>query len=249
MFSICYVHLFLCIHIVLRSPLCIQDPDNPNMIYGTAVGVDFTTFQYVDQNAGIWSINTDDWTVTRLYDGSNTIIGDGYVYHPNGCIINDGVIYLVEVRIDGTGAFGMYDIDTGVFMYDNTVLNKMGDGIVYSEPYFFMTAFLAQELLAMNAEETNSTFEVVLSGLGSIFGVDGPADLCLGPNNVLAIPNQAEANIYFAQFEIDDGDATTTTAIPFVNVSTTSFDDESNANKLRIITVISTMVIISMYTL
>jgi len=202
--------------------LC-YDPANINMLYGTAVGVDFTTFTYVNEGAGLWSINTDDWTVTRLYDGSNSPISDDYIYHPNGCIVNDGVVYMVETRIDGTGAFGMYNIETMEFTYDNTVVNTMGDGIVYVEPYFFMTAWFSGQLLAMNTDETNSTFEVVLSGLGSGDGSNGAADLCIGPDNVLAIPNQGQTNIYFVQFELP-------------HTTPTPTEDESKGVKLMFIT-------------
>lgn len=174
------------------------------MLYGTAGGIDLATFQYLNTQAGIWSINTNDWTINRLYDGNNTIISDGYIYHPNGCIINDGIIYLVEFRLDGTGAFGMYNIETSEFIYNSTLLNIQGDGIIYSEPYFFMTAYSAGQLLAYNSKKEDSKFEVVLSDLATGDGSNGAQDLCLGPNNVLAIPNQGQTTIYFVKFDIDD---------------------------------------------
>ena len=182
------------------------------MLYGTAIGVDPDIWEPINENAGIWSINTDDlpWTINRLYDGNNTIISDGYIYHPNGCIINNGIIYLVEFRTDGErnmdsgGAFGMYNIKSGIFTYNLNILNTQGDGIIYSSPYFFVTSWINGQLLAYNPEKENSSFSVILSGLATGDGSNGAQDLCLGPNNVLAIPNQVRKTIYFVQFDIGD---------------------------------------------
>merc|ERR1719295_79971 len=102
--------------------LC-QDPSNPEMLYCTAIGLDFiSTFAYNDADAGIYAINTTDMSSQRLYSGATSPFTDGnetYVLYPNGCTVKDGVVYFVETRsFDGTGALGMYTIATGEFSLD-----------------------------------------------------------------------------------------------------------------------------------
>ena len=107
--------------------LC-NDPDNPMIFYTAAVGIDFNTFQY-DNRQGIWIIDTSvtPYNITQILD-SNTMINGNPVF-PNGCIVSNGVVYLVQTKIDFTGSIVKYDINTGVFSLDGSGIGS-ADGIV-----------------------------------------------------------------------------------------------------------------------
>ena len=108
--------------------LC-NDPDNPMIFYTAAVGIDFaSSFQY-DNSQGIWIIDTSvtPYNITQILD-SNTMISGNPVF-PNGCIVSNGVVYLVETKLDFTGSIVKYDINTGAFSLSGTGIGS-GDGIV-----------------------------------------------------------------------------------------------------------------------
>lgn len=56
------------------------------MLYATSVGIDFTTYISYPEQAGLWSIDVDNDTVTRLYKGNDTQWNESYVFQPNGLL-------------------------------------------------------------------------------------------------------------------------------------------------------------------
>eukprot|EP01084_Bolivina_argentea_P078112 141721_1 len=115
-----------------------------NFIYTTNPGVDFTTHKYNNANAGIWKIElNNNNAVTRVYNGiSDTISGQAnYIFHPNGCVVKDNIVYFVESRLDGTGYLGMMIIGNDVLTVDDTSLNLSGDGLTVIDNYLIMTSW------------------------------------------------------------------------------------------------------------
>lgn len=174
-----------------------MDEEN-NMLYVTTTGWDFDTYIPYPERSGLFSVDPDTLEVTRLYDGSASEFPDAYVFNPNGCYVNDGQVYMVDVQLAAAGSLGIYDIDSGNFTRDAVVLagHSVCDGIVYYDGVWFVTDVFNGQLLALNTYEDDAIFEVVLSNL------TGAADICLGPDNTIAIPSVGEGTIWFAQFEI-----------------------------------------------
>merc|ERR1712129_551145 len=106
---------------------------------------------------------------TRLYDGAASAFPDGFVMAPNGCYVRDAVVYMVNMNyIDGAaGVLGTYDIATGELAYDAVVLGEHSrcDGIVYYDGFWFVTDVGQGQLLALNTEEEDGIFEVVLEDM------------------------------------------------------------------------------------
>jgi len=178
--------------------LCL-DTDN-NVLYATTTGIDFFggTGAALPAFSGLWSIDPDTLDVTRLYDGASSGFPDGFVMAPNGCYVNDGVVYMVDYSTGSTGSLGMYNISSGELTRDAVVLadHPGCDGIVYYDGFWFVTDVVQGQLLALNTAEEDAIFEVVLSNL------TGAADIGLGPDNTIAIPSPNVGTVWFAQFEI-----------------------------------------------
>merc|ERR1719361_753008 len=154
--------------------LC-QDPDNLNMLYGTSVGIDFATYIAYSERAGLWSVDTDTQTLTRLYWGNDTQWNESYVLQPNGCIVRDGIIYMVETRPqDDTGSLGQYVIDSGVMTYSTDLLSVAGSGIAIDWPYMFVSSWSdGGMLMGRNMMDSSSVFETLVTNITT------PAKLCV----------------------------------------------------------------------
>jgi len=190
----------------VANGLCL-DEDN-NMLYVTTTGWDFNTGENFPERSGLYAVDPDTLDWTRVYDGvAPTGFPDDYVFNPNGCYVNDGAVYMVDVQLAGLGgSLGIYNIESGELTRDAVVLatHPVCDGIVYYDGFWFVSDVGQGQLLALNTAETDGIFEVVIDGL------DGAADICLGPDNTIAIPSVGNGTIWFAQFEIghdhDDSD-------------------------------------------
>jgi len=196
----------------IANGLCMDD--DTGMLYSTSTGIDFDgsltgeVGTPIPSLSGLWSIDPDTLATERLYDGANSAFPDGFVMAPNGCYVNDGAVYMVDVSYanDSTGSLGIYDIESGEFSRDANVLadHPVCDGIVYYDGFWFVSDVGQGQLLALNTAETDAVFEVVLDN------VPGAADICLGPDNTIAIPSPEMGTVWFAQFEIghdhDDSD-------------------------------------------
>ena len=71
------------------------------MLYGTSTGIAYgwTSTAY-DERAGLWSIDIDTETVTRLYAGNETTWNESYVFRPNGlwfkmCYVDPSVMWML----------------------------------------------------------------------------------------------------------------------------------------------------------
>jgi len=180
--------------------LC-QDPDDTNMLYATNVGLNFFTGVSTPSDAGLWSIDTDTNTVTRLYAGNDTSWDDGYVFQPNGCTVRDSVVYMVESQFDRTGSLGMYDIDSGDMSYSTEKLTVSGDGLVSTDDYLFMTYWTATsgELMSLDMNNDSAVFKSLVDGMVA------PADICVNEDeHMIAIPGLFTGEIHFVEY--DDGD-------------------------------------------
>lgn len=213
------------------------------LIYATSTGWDFTTFTNIPAFSGLFSIDPDTLTVTRLYDASNMTAGlptfdEGFVFNPNGCWVKDGVVYMVDVQLVQAGNLGMYDIATGSLTRDANVLatHSVCDGIVYVEPYWFVTDNFQGQLLALDTTDEDAIFEVVLTGLPSA------ADISLGPDNTIGIPS-TDGIFYFAQFDItsDTTDEPTSepTTEPTAEPSSAPTVNESSATRMCVATALA----------
>lgn len=129
-------------------------------------------------------------------------MGDTYVFMPNGCTVKDGVVYFVETRVSNlsTGALAMYDISSEEFAIDMQVLTVSCDGLVSTDRYMFATNNAGGQLLVLDLDEDDGVFEVVVDGLTN------PADLCLGPDGILALPSLSAGPIYFVSYADNDGE-------------------------------------------
>eukprot|EP01083_Nonionella_stella_P195757 720787_1 len=128
--------------------------ETTNTIYATNPGFDFSQWQYINTDAGIWKIDLDDTipTATRVYTGSSDTINDqnsdtyesdgsAYVFHPNGCAAKDGIIYFVESRTDGSGVLGILTAGTDILSIDDSKGTTSGDGIVIIGNYIIYSAW------------------------------------------------------------------------------------------------------------
>eukprot|EP01084_Bolivina_argentea_P085963 155389_1 len=182
--------------------LC-QDPDNDNMLYLTNAGLDLAAMVPLDEDAGLWSIDITDWTVTRLYTGSESNLENDYVFHPNGCSVKNGIIYMVETRIDlNTGSLGKYTISDGSFVYDE-ILSVSADGILINDHYIFVTA-LGKDWASLT--EGGSLLYYEIKGKDgfqtAIGGLSIPADITFGPHDMIVIPELEVGTIAFVQFTL-----------------------------------------------
>merc|ERR1712154_215631 len=144
----------------------------------------------------------DTMDFTRLYDGSDSAFPDGFVYMGD-----------IQYADDAIGSLGLYEIASENFTRNTDLLadHPVCDGIVYYEEceeedecngVWFVTDVGQGQLLALQTPLTDEddVFEVVIDDLES------PADLCLGPDNTLAIPSVNGDTIYFAQFSLEEED-------------------------------------------
>jgi len=192
----------------IANGLC-MDYDN-DTLYATNTGWDFNTGSEIPSYSGLWSIDPETLEATRLYDGSASTFPDAtnpdgsvHVFAPNGCYVNEGSVYMVDVQLrnNSLGSLGVYNIESGAFTRDTEVLaaHPVCDGIVYYDGYWFVSDVGQGQLLALDTKEEGAIFEMVLENM------DGAADICLGPDNTIAIPSTS-GTIYFAQFCIGDED-------------------------------------------
>merc|ERR1712212_1346096 len=114
-----------------------------------------STYTNYAEWSGLFSIDPDTLVVTTLYKGDNSTFEGGFIFNPNGCWVKDGVVYMVDVQIFADGNLGMYDIESGDLTRDANVLATHGvaDGIVYSEPYWFVSDVGQGQLLALDTTE------------------------------------------------------------------------------------------------
>lgn len=85
--------------------------------------------------------------------------------------------------------------DNGDMWYENDQLSATGDGLVMTDRYMFVSSWEAVggNLLALDMWNSSAVFETVVSNL------PGPADICLGPDNMVAIPSLTTGKVWFVQ--------------------------------------------------
>ena len=176
------------------------------MLYGTVPGLDFMTGISYPELAGLYSIDTDTNTVTRLYAGNETTWSGDYVFQPNGCTVKDDIVYMVETQAARTGSLGTYDIDSGNMSYSTDQLSVSGDGLVSTSDYLFMTYWVfypsVGELMALDLNDDSAVFEILVDNMTS------PADICVNEDEgMIAIPSLLTGHIYFVEYDHDDDDS------------------------------------------
>ena len=120
--------------------------------------------------------------------------------------MKDGTVFMVEMHLDFTsstvfsGSFGMYDIDDDTMLYDTDQLSDGGDGLVATDRYMFMSSWelavdgsFTGKIMALDTWNSSAVFETMITNLS------GPADMCVGPDNMVVIPSLLTGKIWFAQ--------------------------------------------------
>merc|ERR1712154_614346 len=141
---------------------------------------------------------SDNTYVDSALIGSTSAFPDGFVFNPNGCYVVDGFVYMVDIQYadDAIGSLGLYEIASGNFTRNTDLLagHPVCDGIVYYEE-------------CEEEDECNGVWFVTDVGQGQLLALQTPlTDLCLGPDNTLAIPSVNGDTIYFAQFSLEEED-------------------------------------------
>ena len=166
------------------------------MLYGTAVGRDFG----YGTACGLWSIDLDDNTITRLYVGNDTQWDDDHIFMPNGCTVKDSIVYMVESQADNTGSLGTYDIDSGDMAYSTEEWNVTGDGIVSVGDYLFASSWAdGGKLFYLDLNDDDAVFVEMVDSLTS------PADIGINTDDgVIAIPSLLTGYIWFVEYDMDE---------------------------------------------
>lgn len=204
--------------------LC-YDAEHDTM-YAGSVGVNFETNMPDQTNAihKIEGLSTDSPTVsklniTTLFDENGDLLTENFglyssangpnrQFYPNGCAVKNGFAYFVEVRFDGVGGLGVYDIENDAFSVNTVALTTTGDDIAVYGDILMVSSWGAFGpgdglMLYWDTEGDETTFQIGLTGLSGPADMGKPSD-----DGIFCIPSYMAGinEIYFVQMDCGEGD-------------------------------------------
>jgi len=172
-------------------------------LFATAPGIAEDGLEYEDVRAGVWSIDLseDDLEISRLYAGGVSTFDDDetYVLHPSACAVNEGLIYIVEERLNLLGRMAVYDL-AAESMSLTTALSVSAEGIVFVDNYYIVVSSWAHNggvwVLRDQGGDKDVNFELMIPDLG----MAGP--LCASANNIIALPVLDSGVIHWLRWQV-----------------------------------------------
>ena len=171
-----------------------------NIIYATSPGIEFEEEEYT-LGQGIWSFDIDKWKINKIYDINTTIPNNrnNLTLHPNSCVVVDGIVYMVDTRLDKLGGFISYDIENKIINYNRSMYNISGDGLTfdYDNMIFYATSstgFQLQSIYQYKMKTNMTMFKQLIGGFAF------PADISFDSvDNVIAVPDLLTNQFNFVQ--------------------------------------------------
>ena len=153
--------------------------------------------------AGVWSIDLseDDPQISRLYAGGVSTLqsesGEAYVLHPSACAVKEGLLYVVEERLDFSGSLAVYNLTDESMSLSAVALNVSAEAIVAAQyRYLFISSWAdSGGLWVLDGHDPQGVFELVVADLGMV----GP--LCIGPDRVIVISVVDSGEIHFLRWQ------------------------------------------------